>query len=201
VANIHTKGVYLLLMSIIDPATQQQRNVMLGWDEKEWLVASQSTALIFIGTQVQNSVQTAWGTDGNTLFPLFSAPSTALAKTLRSKFYGGEREYVLKNPLAVYFRATDKTSGQTGVAMDVIMEATQMALQAGQGPFTVIPPVVVTNPIQPNFTTTNSPGAIWGGQAASLGGTALGLSITSTSADFLLSGLSLMYRDATVIFD
>jgi len=201
VANIHTKGVYLLLMSIIDPATQQQRNVMLGWDEKEWLVASQSTALIFIGTQVQNSVQTAWGTDGNTLFPLFSAPSAALVKTLRSKLYGGEREYVLKNPLAVYFRATDQTSGQIGVAMDVTMEATQMALQAGQGPFTVIPPVVATNPIQPNFTTTNSPGAIWGGQAASLGGTALGLSITSTSADFLLSGLSLMYRDATVIFD
>lgn len=201
VANIHTRVVYLMLMTVVDPFTATQRTVMTAWDQKEWFIASQSLNLIFIGTQVQNSVQTAWGTDGNALFPMFATPSTALTKTLRSKLYGGEREYVLKNPLAVYLRATDKTATQSGVAMNVTMEASQMALQVGQGPFTTIPPVTADNPIQPNFTTTGSPFAVWGGEAASLGGTALGLSVTSNSADFLVSGLSFMYRDAAALFD
>ena len=131
VANLFVVPVYLLNITLIDPTTNAQRTVMLFWDERTWGVASQTANLTFIGTQEQGSVLSAWGTDGNALYPLFATPSAALPKVLATKSFGGEREYVQYNPLDVYFRATDQSAGQAGVAMAVTVYGDGFNTQSG----------------------------------------------------------------------
>jgi hypothetical protein len=197
VMNLHTIPVYLLLLSGIDPNTQAQRNFMLMWDEKNWYVASQSAALTFIGTQVQNSVMTAWGTDGAKLYPLLSLPSSALTKSIYTKLYGGERELIQYNTADIYFRATDKSSGQAGVSMTAVLEGAGFNTQVGAYP---TPPTanVAAIPIQPNFNAPEGTAPSWGAQASNVPGTAIGAMITSMSPDFVLSGITIAYKQLAI---
>lgn len=199
VMNIFTIPVYFLLMTVIDPNTQQKRNVMVGWDEKNWIIGSQTTDLTFIATQEQNSTMTAWGTEGVTLFPLFSSPSASLTKTLVTKFFGGEREMIERNVRTAYYRATDKSVGQTGVAMTTMLDGTGFNTQKNAYP---IPSVSYTaqNPVNPDFMAPVGTAPSWGGQAANVFGTAIGATITSTSPDFELLGFSLSYEEVSVEF-
>jgi hypothetical protein len=199
VANIHTIPVYLVLMSIIDPNTQAQRNVLIFWDEKNWFAASQSVNLTFIGSQAQNSVLTAWGTDGSGLYPLFASPSLTLTKTLVTKMYGGEREMIAKESLITYYRATDKSAAQSGVALTAMMEGESFNTQIGAYPAQATS-YSAQNPINPNFLAPNGTAPSWGGQAANVPGTAIGATITSTSPDFVLSGISIAYRELSAYF-
>jgi hypothetical protein len=199
VANIHTIPVYLMLMSIIDPNTQGQRNILIGWDEKNWLAASQTVNLIFIGTQEQNSVMTAWGTDGNILAPLFSKQSSTLQKTLVTKLYGGEREMVQRQTRTVHYRATDKSTAQAGVALTGALEGAGYQTQIGI--YNPPPPIYsAANPVQPNFTAPDGTAPSWNGEAANVPGSAIGATITSTSPDFVLSGLSISYTEVAISF-
>lgn len=200
VANIHTLPVYLLLMTIMDPTTNTQRNVMVSWNEKEWFIASQTAGLTFICTQEIASLMTAWGTDGTSFFPMFQAPSATLNKKLVTKLYGGEREVLVYNPLTVNLRTTDKSSGQAGITGTITMEAGQVVLQNGAAPFITIPPVEYPNIMQPSFTQVNSPNGTWNAAASSLPGTAIGLTLESSSLDFVLQGLSFSYRAQAMEF-
>jgi hypothetical protein len=199
VANVYTIPVYLMLMTVIDPNTLQQRNVMIGWDERNWIVASQSTNLIFIGTQEQNSVMTAWGTDGSGLYPLFSQPSAALTKTLVTKMYGGEREYLVKETLTMNYRVTDKSSAQGGVALTATIQGAGFQPQIGSYPMQPSS-FSAASPENPNVLAPLGTQPTWAGRAANVPGSALGAVITSTSPDFVLSGLSIAYRELEALF-
>jgi len=198
VATIHTIPVYLLLMTIKDPQTALYRTVMVGYDEKEWFVASQSSTLTYIGSQEVNSILNAWGTNGASLFPLFTTPSASLAKRVVSKAYGGEREFIVKEPLVLYLRVTDKSVAQTGVSMTAKMDSEGIATQIGSSP-QLLPqsfPLVVA----PNFLAPDGTQPVWAAAASSVHGTAIGTTITSTSADFVISGISIGYRDVASLF-
>ena len=199
VANLFTIPVYLLLLSIIDPNTLQQRNVMVGWDEKNWIAASQTTNLTFIGTQEVASAMTAWGTDGNALYPLFATPSASLAKTFVTKLYGGEREMIQRNTRVAYYRATDKSVSQSGVALTAVIEGTGFNTQINTFP-TSEAANVAANPVQPNFSAPNGTAPSWGGEASNVPGTAIGATVTSTSPDFVLSGFSIAYTELAIPF-
>jgi hypothetical protein len=80
VATIYNVKHYLNLMTIQDPDTGLTRNVMAMWNEKDWTIASQSVALTFIATQKIASKYYAYGTDANSIYPLFDTPSSTLAK-------------------------------------------------------------------------------------------------------------------------
>ena len=198
VANIHTIPVYLILLTVTDPFTKLPRTVMLGWDERNFLVASQSVSLTFIGTQEINSAMTAWGTDGTNLYPLFASPSTAMTKALVTKMFNAERPYIVKRPLAVYLRATDKTSAQTGVAATVTMESAGIAQQVGQP--SQLPSVSYPNTVQPNFYAPDYTYPVWGAETSTVPGTALGATISSTSADFVLEDITIAYTDIQAIY-
>ena len=198
VMNILTIPVYLLNMTIRDPVTGALRNVMVGWNEKEWFLISQSISLTFIATLEVNSVMTAWGTDGNALYPLLTTPSSTLNKRLVTKEYGGEREYIVKEAMVNYIRATDKSANQSGVAFNITMDTNGIAQQIGQMP--QMPCGQFVNPVQPNFLAPNYTAPIWGGITASVVGTSIGAIITTTSPDVILSGLSIAYRDVSAIW-
>lgn len=87
VAVIFGIHVYILLLPIIDQVTGQQVNKMLMWDGKSWWTASQEVPLLFIAGQEINSVMTAYGTDGISIYPLFQTPSVAIQKTIQSKLW------------------------------------------------------------------------------------------------------------------
>lgn len=118
VANIFNLKVYLINLTVTDPFTNTTRTVMLGWDEKEWFIASQTLSLTIISTQEINSNLTAWGTDGNSLFPLFATPNASLTKKLSSKLYGENNFLVQKQALGVYAQVQDLSTSGSGVAFN-----------------------------------------------------------------------------------
>lgn len=81
------RRVYVLLLPVIDQMTFQLVNKLFLWDQKTWCSTQQSVSLTIIRAQEINSVLTAWGTDGTSIYRLFQQPSAALTKTLRSKFW------------------------------------------------------------------------------------------------------------------
>lgn len=86
-AIIYGKKVFILLLPIVDPITKRQVNKLLMWNGKQWWSSEQSVALTYIQYQEINSVFTAYGTDGTSVYPLFQNPSISYSKTLQSKLW------------------------------------------------------------------------------------------------------------------
>ena len=84
---------WLLLMPIIDPITRNQTTKIFIWDSKEWYSSVQDVNLIYIQHQEIASIITAWGTDGTSVYPLFSQPSANFLKTVQSKLWDGPGGY------------------------------------------------------------------------------------------------------------
>ena len=197
VANIQTIPVYLHNMTIKDPATGAPRTVMLAWNEKDWFLVSQSKTMTFIGTLEISSQMSAWGTDGNALYPLLTTPSTALQKRLITKMWAADKEYIVKEMLATYMRFTDKSAAQAGITMTITMESWGVAQQSGPEQ---LPSYTYTNPVQPDCPAPNNTAVVWGGMAAGVAGTSLGATITTQAPDVLISGLSFAYREISALF-
>lgn len=98
VANIFGIEVYLQLTPIIDSYTGQQVNKLLMWSGQKWWTSPQDINLTYIASQKINSVLTAWGTDGQGIYPLFQQPSTAFQKVAQSKLFS--REHYLYTKVA-----------------------------------------------------------------------------------------------------
>lgn len=86
-AIIFGKKVWMLLLPIIDPISKTQVNKLLMWDGKKWWASEQDVDLEYIQHQEIDSVLTAWGTDGKSIYPLFQQPSAAFTKTVQSKLW------------------------------------------------------------------------------------------------------------------
>jgi len=102
VANIFGIPVYMLLLPVVDPFTGRQVNKLLMWDGKRFFTSQQDKNLTYIATQEINSVLTAWGTDGTSIFPLFSSPSTGFTKVVQSKLYSSPGYFVTKTGLRLH---------------------------------------------------------------------------------------------------
>jgi hypothetical protein len=94
------------------------RNLLLMWHgslqgKQFWSVASQNLALTHIGTYVQDSVQSPYGTDGRHLYRLFSRPDPFLPKLLSTKAYRGTdaSSLAIKNFRRVYLEFSDNDGG------------------------------------------------------------------------------------------
>ena len=101
--------------------------------------------------------------------------------------------------LTMYYRATDKSAAQAGVAMTSVLDGAGWQTQIGVYP-SYPPSQSAANPSQPNFIAPIGTAPSWGGRAANVPGTAVGATVTSTSPDFLLSGLSIAYRQTAIGF-
>jgi hypothetical protein len=199
VCNIQTMPVYLLNITVYDPLAAQNRTVMIAWDEKNWFILSQSTVMTFVNTQEISSVMTAWGTDGRGLYPMFQTPSTKLQSKLATKAVGGDRDFIIKEPMVVYMRATDKSANRAGIAMTVTVQADGVAQQNDFLPQN-LPYQSYPIPVQPAFAASNFTQPVWSARAASTAGTTFGLVISSNSPDFILSGIGLAYIETGTLF-
>ena len=102
VAVIFGIHVYMLLLPVLDQITGQRVNKLLMWDGQRWWTGQQEINLLQISSQEINSVLTAWGTDGQGIYPLFQQPSTALTKTVQSKLYDRPGYFIYKQASAIY---------------------------------------------------------------------------------------------------
>jgi hypothetical protein len=84
-AEIYGTKVYMLLLPIIDPVSQQAVNALMMWDGKRWFSAESQLSLTYIRTLEIGSDIRAWGTDGLGIYELFAQPSALTSKVLRSK--------------------------------------------------------------------------------------------------------------------
>ena len=94
-AIIFGKKVFLLLLPIVDPVSGQEVNKLLMWEGKRWWASEQDVALNYINYQEINSVLTAYGTDGASIYPLFQQPATGFTKTVQSKLWDKPGSYNL----------------------------------------------------------------------------------------------------------
>lgn len=173
IANLFTIKCYLMLMTITSPVTKLPRTVLVGYDEEDWFLASQSSDLVYVGTQAINSQYTAWGTDGKTLFPLFAAPSTKLNKTLSTKLFGAASFPVVQESDGMWFYAEDKAG--SGVTFDVTVDSEYGSFAPDTSPLRFTGPMVAT-------------------ETGDIYGSFLGLTVSTASADFILKHLALGYE-------
>ena len=86
-AIVFGKKIWVLLLPIIDPVSGQQVNKLFCWNGKLWWSTPQDVPLIYIQFQEINSVLTAWGTNGNSVYQLFAQPSVNFTKTAQTKLW------------------------------------------------------------------------------------------------------------------
>lgn len=181
IAELYGVHVYMLLMPVIDGPNNTERNALLMWDGKRWWTADQGVVLTQIRTQEYQSVLTAWGSDGTHLYKLFANPSTVTTKTVQSKLW-------LRPHIAMYKTAKEVyalwQSFSEVVSLTISVDTEDSTTPATQGTFS---------------NAANAPGINWARSRANGKGHSIGLTITSTSADFALIELLLLTQQRSLV--
>lgn len=128
VAIIFGIHVYILLLPIIDQVTGIQTNKLLCWDGKKWFSAQPSVTLTQIASQEINSVLTAYGTDGTSIYPLFQTPSNNITKTIQSKLWGDPSYIMRKFPLRLFGIVSETTEDIANLTVTVESDTSSQAI-------------------------------------------------------------------------
>lgn len=202
VAVIYNKKHYCLFCEISDSDTGEfsdvPRRVMLAWDGQEWYVFSQGqdaglqSGLYSVGTQQALGNIFGWGSDDFKLYKLFSVASTSLTKTLSTKLYGGDSPLVQKRAMGVYVQTSIGTVvwNTSGFIPRAVINS-----EHGQYQIPSILPQAMTS--QSGASQSYYPiNAIGSGDVV---GVNLGLTLTTTSADFVINFVGISYIDEASI--
>jgi hypothetical protein len=194
---------YFLFLTVVDPQTLAVRNVMVGWNEKDWALFSQSVALTCIETQTTDSDTAAWGTDSRSVSRLFLSPSKNLKKRLSTKVYGTDQLFILKDFLNLYIQAQDMSANDAGISLTATMVASGVAIQptSPNAGFDALSVASDTYPAalfqQPNFPAPFPYWPIWGTGTGGFSFDTLSVQMTTMSPDFAISNLMIAYLDNT----
>lgn len=109
VANVFSLKSYFLNVKTTD-IFGTARNLMIAWVNKKFYIASQETVPVYIFTQEISSNLTAWGTNGNTVYPLFSLASATLNKKIQTKLWAGKSPFVFKQAMRLFNQIINNTS-------------------------------------------------------------------------------------------
>lgn len=206
VAIINGVRCYMLTLPVNDPFTGNVRTVACIWNGKKWFLGSQDLPLTFIATQEINSAMTAWGTDGNSLFSLFTRPTTTLKKIIQSKLWQGERFDIIKQVTRLFAMIQD--NGGSGYSLTGTLDL-QLETGGNSKAITLTSAsnrLIFTNATGGIIQFQNASGqniffTIAGltlkGQDAACIGNLVGLTLQSTSQDFTVIELMLRYYNQT----
>lgn len=179
------------------------RNLLLMWHPRQgaefWSIATQGPAGVFeltnIGTYEQDSVITAYGTDGTNLYQLFAAPDPNLLKILSTKYIRGQglKQLTVKNWKRLFLEFADNVG--TGVNFVGGFSTIGGGIPNGtqEVSFNLVPgPVLGTGVSNTPRPTTTEPLAL---QAS---GIAAAVDIQSLSPDFTIERMHIMLEDRTL---
>lgn len=184
VMSINGVLLYMLLMPILDPFTFVQRNAIMMWDGKKWFVGSTEglgIELTFIASQEFNSVLQAYGSDGTSIYPLFTTPVAGLNRIIQTKFWSGKSMELVKQIMRAYVLIHDDSNGSGAVLTGTV-------------------DTVLENQQNTTAITFSSSGAVeysLNGQDKPPIGALVGMTLNSNSKAFRLISLALLYRDLT----
>jgi hypothetical protein len=200
IATIFNVKHYLLMLTVKDPDTLVTRNVMVTWNEKDWVITSQSVALTTVSTRKIGSSYTAYGCDGNSIYPMFSAPSTTLAKRFDTKQYGADRMFLQKQALAVWMEAQDNSVAQAGVTGSFALVVSGIGIQSPKFPSGQSLVSAKALHLQPAFPAAFPYWPLWGTSMGGIYFVTAGLRFTSNAPDFTLGNVLFGYKDITAYF-
>lgn len=193
--------VYMMLMTMVDDFTGASVPKLAMWDGKKWFLGSQEVNMTFIATQEVNSNLQPYGTDGTNLFPIFSQPSSALVKKARGKLWSGDSYLIDKQLLRVYTEGFDNAgSGYTlNLSVDTDTATTASTLVNNGGIINFVDAsgniVQFVDSLGGSIFFTVSGVSIQGENIDSVYGKMLGFSFTSTSNDFTLTNMTILYKN------
>ena len=195
IATIFNIKHYMNLMTVRDPDTNQNRNIMVTWNEKDWSISSQSVDLKFIATQKYASTYYAYGTDGAAIYWLFAQPSTKIQKRLDTKQYGADKPFIQKKALATYFQATDNSAAPSGISASLTTFVSGIPTPDGAQETMLASGEFASFVEQPAFPSPAPAYGLWGTSMNGLGCVTISVRFTSTSPDFTLGNLVIGYSD------
>lgn len=200
IATIFNIKHYLLLLTLVDPDTAANRNVMVTWNEKDWVITSQSVNLTSITAQKVGSFYYAYGSDGTNIYPLFDVASTKLTKRIDTKQYGADRMFIQKQALATWVQAQDKSTDGAGVSGTFTLVATGISLQSEFAPSNTSRVSSVVFHIQPVFAAPYPYWPLWGTSMGGIYFVTAGVRFSTDSPDFELGNLVFGYKDETAYY-
>ena len=194
VASIFGIQCYMLLYPIVDQYTGKKVNKLLMWDGKRFWTSQQSVNLTYIASQEINSVLTAWGTNGTSIYPMFQQASTGFSKVAQSRLWATPGYFFTKtaNRLFGLFYFTNR-DGTTTVYVDKEFDASYAV------PVT-LPGITWQNYLGQTVTWANSlsqpvsfapSGFGIFSSAVGQSGALLGLTLVTTDSDLTISSLTL----------
>lgn len=203
VATIFNVKHYFIFLTVQDPETGAVRNVLAGWNEKEWSIFSQTPNLTGTATQEVDSLLSSWATDGSSVYPMFAEPSAKLTKRLTTKYYGTDQVFLLKDFLNLYLQAQDFSTNAAGIDLSVNMLSSGIAVQPSQLANFDAESVANEQYNSGNYLATlikapkfSAPFPFWPIFGTGTGGftfDTLGVQMSTTSPDFALSNIVLAY--------
>jgi hypothetical protein len=185
-------------LTLLDPDTGVQRNVMLTWNEKDWTITSQSVSLTSIATQKVGSEYTAYGSDGTSIWPLFGKASAKLTKRFDTKQYGGDRMFIQKQAYAVWVQAQDNSGD--GVSGTFTLVTSGIGIQNARNPTGQSLTSSSVFHIQPNFEAPYPYWPLWGTSTGGIYFVTAALRFSTTASDFTLGNLVFGYGDKVAYF-
>jgi hypothetical protein len=202
-AIIFGKKCWILLLPIVDPIGGQQVNKLFLWNGKIWWATMQEVPLVYIQNQEINSVLTAYGTDGTSLYPLFAQPSTAFSKVFQSKLWdkpGGYQftKFVTRLWGIVRYYSTLSTSLTISIDNETSVNASTVAATPNAATWTMVGGAVsVWTMIGGAISTWLAGGgnsyAVLGAEAVAGQGVLTGFTVTTNAADMAI--VSVMIHD------
>jgi len=196
-AIIFGKKVWIVLIPIIDPISGQQVNKMFMWDGKKWWSSSQSKNIIYIQHQEINSVLTAYGTDGSSIYPLFNTASSAFTKTAQSKLWTKSRLELLQTVTRLWGAAQYYSTDTPDLTVEIDNETSAASTTTSLAP-TVMTWKTANGTIM-NWKTAGGVAMVWRASgiaiipptAVSQNGVMLGMTVMTSSADMALIMLAM----------
>ena len=160
-AIIFGKRVWMLLLPILDPLTGARVNKLFLWEGKRWWASSQDVPLLYIQNQEIDSELTAWGTDGNSIYPLFQNPSAAFTKIAQTKLWDKPGGYMfVKLPSRFWGIVQYYDPASSDITLDIDNE-----VSGGSNSYTLASTLVMNWTTQTglamNWTTQSGAPMIW----------------------------------------
>jgi len=174
VAEVFGVHVYMLLLPITDPISGQEVNTLFMWDGKRWWACQTSIGLLKIATEEWGSTINAYGTDGISIYKLFTTPSLLTTKTIQSKQWMRPSVNVEKKAMQMY--AFWQTNANATLNFTVDTENGSTAVTQG------------------SFTSTTGTTTFARSNAGDNLGYAMGFTMTSNSVDFTIINMTLLIK-------
>lgn len=131
-AIVFGRRIYCTLVPAINVTSGQIENYLVCTDSttKRWWTCRQDVPMTFVSHQEVNSVITAFGTNGTSIWPMFQTPTAAVQKVIQSKLFPGQGGLLLQKAATRLWGAVIYNSS---VAPDLALTIDSEVSRAPQG--------------------------------------------------------------------